>query len=136
MEIKLGFAGEMRKISEELDKAWSKIPADKEPLYSDVFWIIWYAKELLSTHSEQAAETISLRHFRGCDLKTRIRGFAETFKLEWNAALAEIDRVSTKLGTIGWPSLDMPIAQYLDKCKVYTENYRELKKQLAQEEGK
>lgn len=133
MNINLGFTGEMRKISEELDANWSKIPADKVPLYSSVFWIIWHAKELLATHSEHPSETISLRHFRGRDLKARINGFAEEFKLDWQSALSEIDRVSRKLGTLGWVKLDMPIASYLDKCDEYTSTYLELKRQLKQE---
>lgn len=133
MDIKLGFKGETRKISEELDAAWSKIPADKIPLYSGVFWIVRHANEMLRTHSEHPSETISLRHFRGRDLKARINGFAKAFNLDWRSALSEIDRVSTKLGTLGWVKLDMPIASYLDKCDEYTSTYLELKRQLKQE---
>jgi hypothetical protein len=124
---------ELGALVDRLDKAWARIPAEKEPLYLAVFWIARYANEMLEAYSESGAGTISLRYRLADALKRRVSGFGSQFKLDRASALAEIDRVSTKLKSLGYHTLDMPMVDYMAKCDKYANDYREFRMRLSSE---
>jgi hypothetical protein len=118
----------------QLEEAWNRIPEGKRAIYNDVFWICRYANELLNTTGETPSETISLKHFKACDLRQRIKGFCSTYNMQWDVAIAEIERMSKKLKSIGWHGCNDSIAHVIEMCNSFTENYIELRKQLANDE--
>ena len=134
MDISLDFcpfATEYGKVAKE---GWESIPADKQEIYGDVFWIMRECKALLSCsindcHSQDIKEEdkpgwlIKERWAHITQIRPRLNYFRKKYQMDLSTAFSVIDHIAQGLAEKGLLSSYVPTEKIRKAIKTYAANY-------------